>query len=641
MTVNRRSLLKRAAAIPLDTIPLSSGQVKSTASTTPRTLADRFSDWHNVKDFGAIGDGVANDTAAIQAALDSGAGHPVVVYFPKGTYKVWPKPGGFHALYINYNNITMLGDGRDTSIISFYVAGGLNPVTNWEVIGGDVWRGAAIAVGWDPTVPQNGPSGIFTTVANFTINGLRITGNAPADTVNFPLGGGLPFFPADSLTGLGWDLTHHVVWLCTGAPHGPLNFLNSEFDSTHGENIIVQGGGVVDWLIENCIIHDTNADNISVSAQLVVRGCEIYLGLNAAVENGPYQQDNTFENCDIHDCNVGICFTNQADFGPTSVSGICTSRGNLIRDCAQSAHFLQNYIRQVYIQNNCIIDCGDGGDAWAMIALVSLATGTSGTRAGIYIENNVAVSDKKSVKNVVNLGVDRMTGVYFKNNHYTKTANAVANSFGVGQGIAIHGNTDGYIVVEGNNLAECTGTIDPSSLFAQAGAITLFINNRWNTAVYGPAQIAGPNPYAIFLGYNDPQQTQWVTVASPYDSHGYFLVSPGDATYRAALLLDPASLSPMLLFADGADPPDVGLARTGAGLAQINNGTYNTLAGLQGQYFQTGYVTFASLPASPGVGTIIGVSNSNTAVWGASITGTGANQVLAWWNGSHWTVIGK
>ena len=39
--------------------------------------------YRNVKDFGAVGDGIANDTAAIQRALDAGG----VVYVPGGTYR--------------------------------------------------------------------------------------------------------------------------------------------------------------------------------------------------------------------------------------------------------------------------------------------------------------------------------------------------------------------------------------------------------------------------------------------------------------------------------------------------------------------------------------------------------------------------
>lgn len=66
---------------------ISNRYVKAEGSTKLRTLGERFADVVNVKDFGAIGNGVHDDTAAIQAALSNvykkGGG---VVYFPPGTY---------------------------------------------------------------------------------------------------------------------------------------------------------------------------------------------------------------------------------------------------------------------------------------------------------------------------------------------------------------------------------------------------------------------------------------------------------------------------------------------------------------------------------------------------------------------------
>lgn len=52
-----------------------------------RTVAGKLNDVVSVKDFGAVGNGVANDTAALQAALDSGR----ALFFPAGTYNLTAK----------------------------------------------------------------------------------------------------------------------------------------------------------------------------------------------------------------------------------------------------------------------------------------------------------------------------------------------------------------------------------------------------------------------------------------------------------------------------------------------------------------------------------------------------------------------
>lgn len=50
----------------------------------------------DVRDFGAKGDGQADDTSAIQNALDAAAATGDVVFFPRGEYRIertleWPE----------------------------------------------------------------------------------------------------------------------------------------------------------------------------------------------------------------------------------------------------------------------------------------------------------------------------------------------------------------------------------------------------------------------------------------------------------------------------------------------------------------------------------------------------------------------
>lgn len=84
--------------------------VTATGSTTARTLANRTADIYNVKDFGAIGDGVANDKDAIQLAIDTAtAAGGGTVYFPKGTYLT-------KSTILAKSNVTLIGDGPESEI---------------------------------------------------------------------------------------------------------------------------------------------------------------------------------------------------------------------------------------------------------------------------------------------------------------------------------------------------------------------------------------------------------------------------------------------------------------------------------------------------------------------------------------------
>jgi len=77
-----------AATTPLtgtEVIPLNQGGV-----TKRTTVSELSANFVNVKNYGAVGDGVANDTQAIQNAIDAVSSTGRTIYFPAGTYLVTP-----------------------------------------------------------------------------------------------------------------------------------------------------------------------------------------------------------------------------------------------------------------------------------------------------------------------------------------------------------------------------------------------------------------------------------------------------------------------------------------------------------------------------------------------------------------------
>lgn len=102
------------------------GFIASGAGAVQRTIQDKLRDTVSVKDFGAVGDGVTDDTAAIQAAIDSGAG---VVWFPAGTYLT-------SATITDYvGGVTLKGAGAYiTTILAGHSSG---PVLHLKGLGGD------------------------------------------------------------------------------------------------------------------------------------------------------------------------------------------------------------------------------------------------------------------------------------------------------------------------------------------------------------------------------------------------------------------------------------------------------------------------------------------------------------------------
>lgn len=85
------------------------GFTQSGSNITPRSVQDKLRDAISVKDYGAKGDGITNDTTAIQNALNGAAGKTLI--FPYGTYNIDNK------LFVS-SNTTIFGYGATLFCIS-------------------------------------------------------------------------------------------------------------------------------------------------------------------------------------------------------------------------------------------------------------------------------------------------------------------------------------------------------------------------------------------------------------------------------------------------------------------------------------------------------------------------------------------
>lgn len=70
-------------------------------------------EWLNVLDYGAIGDGTADDTAAIQATIDAAIINNKWVYIPVGTYSVT----GLTANFSSYSSFVIQGEGQYSTVL--------------------------------------------------------------------------------------------------------------------------------------------------------------------------------------------------------------------------------------------------------------------------------------------------------------------------------------------------------------------------------------------------------------------------------------------------------------------------------------------------------------------------------------------
>jgi len=93
--------------------------LQSGANAVTRTVQSKLRDVVSVKDFGAVGNGVADDTAAISSAINSIKTSGGIVFFPKGVYNCTP------ITITTALNVALVGEDKQASTLALTATGTL------------------------------------------------------------------------------------------------------------------------------------------------------------------------------------------------------------------------------------------------------------------------------------------------------------------------------------------------------------------------------------------------------------------------------------------------------------------------------------------------------------------------------------
>lgn len=395
----------------------------------------------NVKEFGPLISGITNNprtiaanTATIQTAIDAigkkGGGS---IYIPAGLYQVTPsdlRVREVSSIVINYDNITLIGDGVGKTIIQSR--------SNWSVINGKVVRGHGILIkgSIDPARPRK----------NITVKNLELSGGTTGFTGNRT-------WPANPSNGDGWDLTHKGIVLDFNKYLDNIIIDSVYVHDFKGEVIYAGGSGVGKVTVSNTKLHRSNGSLLSLDAELTVTNCEFSQTANAWVENAPVSPNKSyfFSNCVFKDSIANGLVIAQGHFPfdrkqtitncsfHNSTAGVCIFGGT------------SNFV----IKNNKFVDCNN--------ALI-----TSGENRNIEFSSNEIKGVTKLVVTANIFGT--LSNVLIKNNHHIG-----ANNLEKIACIFYFDNLEN-IVIEYNTFENCR---TPEQVAVITNERPLFRNNQY------------------------------------------------------------------------------------------------------------------------------------------------------------------
>ena len=494
----------------------------------------------NVQGFGAKGDGAADDTRAIQAAIDFVVGQGGgTVYVPPGTYKIMPQRAGaagaeINALTIRGDNVRITGDGPAATRLLFRIAGDRDPSNDFEVIAKDgkstVWRGSAIAIegsGKD-TAPRH----------DIVIENLEIDGGAYPGNTNDRT------WPVPTETGAGWDVTHKGVTILSVRFYRRLQFANLHLHNFRGEIIYGGGDGIDEVLIENCNLHSTNGVGISVGASQIVRSNRIHDCASGGVESYHFIKEARYLDNHFSGMRGGINI--QTDWNSSAVAMIC---GNTFEECRTAGILMNIENGPTIISDNVFVDCGYENTFDASIQIGPGKGLTAPAINNITVKNNTILRQNQNGGFGVYLsceGERKLKTVVVANNFIGSSAAGIEKGarFFAPLGYSFAGKPDVEAVVVKDNVFSATQRL-PQNMVIQhpksAAPMPLMTNNKSINTLDGvnpsigtdgktPIRLHNEGPTAL-AGSSDGKVVTPVLAPADY-APGQKLILTGDNVKR-------------------------------------------------------------------------------------------------------------
>ena len=393
--------------------------------------------YYNVKDYGAIGDGIADDSAAINRAIvAANAAGGGLVYAPAGTYFI------ANTAITLLSNVTFRGDGRYATIIKTTDPGGASPL-NYKMFSA-----------------ANGQS-------NIEVSDLRLMGYSNGTTIS------TYGFVMDCQDFVLRDITVTIccraVHVTTNAARGRIEkFTISHTDTGAQMDYAILAQGCTDITVDGVDITGTATSTGSVGKGIVlaisgstpatycaiqncrVRGMQAY-GIGTSPDFG---SDYAAKDCRI----VNNTVTDSDTVGSSDLiahgysidwAARCIVQGNTARNCQNSGIFVgDNPCDGSIVSGNILTLCSEGVYASAFIGgILGLNVVEGNRKGGVVLRGVNSSSDTRNA--IVALNVARGNATASTYASVAEDANIYFNSLNgiCGLNASFEGYTHGLAVV--------------------------------------------------------------------------------------------------------------------------------------------------------------------------------------------------